>query len=54
MQDDGVSGPNSELEWWGMQLAKLSQIKSQLKSFEAKATVGIVNATRSKNSQAVA
>lgn len=51
MQDDGVSGPNSELEWWGVQLAKLSHIKSQLRSFEAKVTVGIVNATRSKTAK---
>lgn len=51
LQDAGVAGPDSDLEWWKLQLAKLSHIKSQLKSNDARATVGIVHASRSKTSK---
>jgi len=50
-QDDGVAGPNSELEWWKSRLSRLSHIKVQLKTQAAKATVGVCMATRSKTSK---
>ncbi len=51
VQDDGVAGPNSELEWWKSRLSRLSHIKLQLKTHAAKATVGVCGATRSKLSK---
>lgn len=51
MQDDGVAGPNSELEWWKSRLSRLSHIKLQLKTHAAKVTAGVCAATRSKTSK---
>lgn len=50
-QEEGEAGPNSELQWWQSRLSKLSSITMQLKTFEAKATLGIASAARSRTAK---
>ena len=47
-QEDSVVGPRCELEWWRSRLGKLSSITMQLKTYEAKATLGVASAAKSK------
>ena len=51
VQAGKLAGPESEVEWWKSRLAKLSHMRLQLKSADAKTTLGVSSAATSEESK---